>query len=202
MSTDDRRKVLGIRLRELRRAAGLSAAALGLAAGRSGDFLRQVERGERRPSPGTLRAVVPALGESDAQLEGLLDLGPAMAMLADERPERRRSRSRAIARDDATRSAALARGDWPTALAAADRTLAALGSPALTTDELQAQIDEWSSPAELAKLQAQIDEACSPAVLAKLQEQIDEWSSPAALARLQEQLDEPLAEPETEPFAQ
>ena len=174
MTTDDQRHALGARLRQRRSAAGLSAEALGRAAGRSGPYLREIERGERRPSPGTLRAVVAALGGSSELLEELVALGQVTGQLADERPERRRSRSRAIARDDAARSAALARGDWPTALAAADRTLAALGSPALTTDELQAQIDEWNSPAELAKLQAQIEEACSPAVLAKLQAQIDE----------------------------
>jgi hypothetical protein len=150
--------------------------------------------------PGTLRAVVSALGGSDAQLEELLDLGRATGQLADERPERRK-RARAIARDDRARSRAIARGDTRTALAATERTLAALGSPALTTDELQAQIDEWNSPAALARLQEQIDEACSPAVLAKLQAQIDEWNSPAAWARLQAQIDEPLAEPETEPFS-
>lgn len=196
MSADDQRKALGARVRELRTASGMSAAALGRVAGRSGPYVTEVERGERRPSPGTLRAVVSALGGSSKLLEELVALGRATGQLADERPERRRSRSRAIARDDATRSAAIARGDYQTALDATTRTAAALGNPALTPDELQAQIDEWSSsPAELAKLQAQIDEACSPAVLAKLQEQIDEWSSPAALAKLQAQIDESLAEP-------
>ncbi len=186
MTTDDQRHALGARLRDLRDAAGISAAALGRAAGRSGPFLTEVERGERRPSPGTLRAVVAVLAGSDEDrrarlLEELASLGQATGQLADERPERRK-RAREMARADRTRSAAIARGDDQTALAATERTLAALGSPALTTDELQAQIDEWSSPAELAKLQAQIDE----------------WSSPAELAKLQAQIDEPLAEqPET-----
>jgi len=52
MTADDQRHALGVRLREVRLAAGLSATALGRAAGRSGPYVTEVERGERRPSPG------------------------------------------------------------------------------------------------------------------------------------------------------
>ncbi len=122
-----------------------------------GAYLREVERGERRPSPGTLRAVVAALGGSRELLEELLALGRATAQLADERPERRSRRRSQIARDDATRTRAIARGDWATAHAATDRTLAKLG-----IDSAAETLDELSDPARQAELLAMLDELANP----------------------------------------
>jgi len=136
----------------------MSAAELGRAAGRSGDALRQVERGERRPSPGTLRAVVAALGGSSELLEELLALGRATTQLADERPERRNRWRSQILRDDATRTRAIARGDWATASAATDRTLANLG-----IDSAAETLDELTDPARQAAALAMLDELAGPA---------------------------------------
>jgi len=177
MSTDDQRHALGARLRRLRTAAGMSAAELGRVAGRSGAYPTEIERGERRPSPGTVRAVVAVLAGSDEDrgnqlLEELLSSGQATGQLADERPERR-NRRREMARADRSRSAAIARDDSRAALAATERTLAALGTcdATLEFDELLARVQGWNA------------------------------RYPSELAKLREQLDEPLAEPEIEPFS-
>jgi len=75
---------LGRRLRELRRAAGLTQAALGLAAGLHPVSVRRIELGLRRTRRGTLRQLVLALGTDPAGVDRLLDelvdlAGPALA---------------------------------------------------------------------------------------------------------------------------
>lgn len=75
---------LGRRLRALRRATGLTQAALGVAAGLHPVSVRRIELGLRRTRRSTLRRLVVALGTDPAAVDRLLaelvDLaGPALA---------------------------------------------------------------------------------------------------------------------------
>lgn len=66
---DTTRKPFGMRLHELRKAAGLTQASLGKAAGLHSMTISKLELGEREPTWGTLCALADALGVSVGDFE-------------------------------------------------------------------------------------------------------------------------------------
>lgn len=71
------RKSLGLRLRELRRAAHLSQTALGEKASLSGKFIGEVERGEKSISIDSLSRVAAVLKTTMAAILGFEKMNPA-----------------------------------------------------------------------------------------------------------------------------
>jgi transcriptional regulator with XRE-family HTH domain len=78
--------VLGERVRQLRKARGLTLKDLGVAAGLSHGFLSQVERDRARPSMSTLGDIAAALGISAAALVSHTSSGVARHVHGDEAP--------------------------------------------------------------------------------------------------------------------
>jgi transcriptional regulator with XRE-family HTH domain len=83
---DARSAVLGERIRQLRKARGLTLAQLGAATGLSHAFLSQVERDRARPSISTLDDIATALGIGAAVLVSQTSSGFVRHVRRDEAP--------------------------------------------------------------------------------------------------------------------
>lgn len=87
--THEAHNMVGARLRELRKARGLSAKEVAARAEVSGAYLSRLENGRISPTVSTLSRIVQAMGESVAQVFGADAKGPVVRK-EDRRPVRNR----------------------------------------------------------------------------------------------------------------